>query len=86
MNALESTKYRKHLEEGDVPPQQAVAHADALGAVLETLVTKDWFRAELHRQLQEFKFDLVKWMVTLFFAQTGITLSTVVAIIRYMPH
>lgn len=86
MNALESTKYRKHLEEGSVPPQQAVAHADALGEVLETLATKDWVRAELHRQLQEFKFDILKWMVTLFFAQTGITISAVVAIIRYMPH
>ena len=86
MNALESTKYRKHLEEGGVPPQQAVAHADALGDVLETLVTKDWFRAELHRQLQEFEFDMVKWMVTLFFAQTGITIGAVVAIIRYVPH
>nr|WP_315251404.1 hypothetical protein [uncultured Duganella sp.] len=86
MNALESTKYRKHLEEGSVPSQQAVAHADALGEVLETLATKEWVRAELRRQLQEFKFDMVKWMVTLFFAQTGVTIGAVVAITRYMPH
>lgn len=86
MNALESTKYRKHLEQGGVPPQQAVAHAGALGEVLETLATKDWIRTELHRQLQELKSDTVKWMVTLFFAQTGITIGALIAIIRYVPH
>ncbi len=86
MNAIESTKYRRHLEEGGVPPQQAVAHADALGEVLETLATKDWVRVELHRQLQEFKFDILKWMFTMFVAQTGITIGTVIALIRYMPH
>jgi hypothetical protein len=31
MNSVESTKYRKTLEDGGVPPGQATAHADALG-------------------------------------------------------
>lgn len=90
MNSIESAQYRKHLEEGGVPPQQAVAHADALGEVLdnlkETLATKDWVREEIHRQLQELKFDMVKWMVTLFVAQTGVTVGAVVALIRYLPR
>jgi len=94
MNSIESTKYRKHLEEGGVPSQQAQAHADALGEVLqnfkETLATKDWVRDEISRQLQELKFDMVKWMITLFItlflAQTGVTIGAVIALIRYMPH
>ncbi|QJD92702.1 hypothetical protein HH213_22995 [Duganella dendranthematis] len=90
MNSIESTKYRKRLEEGGVPPQQALAHADALGEVLEnlkeTLATKDWVRAEISRQLQDLKIDLLKWMFTMFIAQTGITIGTVIALIRYLPH
>ncbi|MRW84809.1 hypothetical protein GJ698_12025 [Pseudoduganella sp. FT26W] len=90
MNSVESAKYRKHLEEGGVPPQQATAHADALGEVLEnltqTLATKDW----VHMQLQDLKFDMVKWMlglfVTLFLAQTGVTIGAVVTILRYLPR
>lgn len=86
MNSIESAKYRKHLEEGGVPPQQAVAHADALGEVLENIPTKDWVRDEIRRQLQELKFDMVKWMITLFLAQTGVTIGAVMALIRYLPH
>lgn len=73
-----------------MPPQQALAHADALGEVLEnlkeTLATKDWVRAEISRQLQDLKIDLLKWMFTMFIAQTGITIGTVIALIRYLPH
>lgn len=90
MNSIESAKYRKHLEEGGVPPQQAQAHADALGEVLENIPTKDWVRDEISRQLQELKFDMVKWMITLFIAlflaQTGVTIGAVVALIRYLPR
>lgn len=90
MNVIESTQYRKHLADGGVPPEQAVAHADALGAVLENLPTKEWVIAEIDRQLQAQKFDLIKWMVglflTLFVAQTGVTVGAVVAVIRYLPH
>ena len=94
MNSVESAKYRKHLEEGGVPPQQAQAHADALGEVLqnlaEALATKDWVRTEIQGQLQALKFDMVKWMlglfVTLFLAQTGVTIGAVVTILRYLPR
>ncbi|WP_432377252.1 hypothetical protein [Duganella sp. P38] len=94
MNSVESAKYRKHLEEGGVPPQQAVAHADALGEVLhniqESMATRDWVRAEIRTQLQDLKFDMVKWMitlfVTLFIAQTGVTIGAVIALIRYLPR
>jgi hypothetical protein len=90
MNSTESTKYRRHLTDGGVPPEQATAHADALGEVLEnltqTLATKDWVRAEIQMQLQAFKFDMLKWMVTLFFAQTGVTIGAVIALVRYLPH
>ncbi|NYE60642.1 hypothetical protein FHW58_001794 [Duganella sp. 1224] len=90
MHSTESTKYRKCLEDGGVPPQQALAHADALGEVLENLkdalATKDWVRAEISQQLQELKIDLLKWMFTMFIAQTGVTLGAVIALIRYLPH
>lgn len=90
MNSIESAKYRKHLEEGGVPPQQALAHADALGEVLQnltdTLATKEWVRAEISRQLQEFKLDIMKWMFTLFVAQTSVTIGAVIALVRYLPH
>lgn len=90
MNAIESTKYRKTLEDGGVTPPQALAHADALGEVLqnlkETLATKDWVRAEIRQQLQDLKFDMLKWMISLFLAQTGVTIGAVVAIIRYLPR
>jgi len=86
MNSIESTKYRKTLEEGGVPPGQAQAHADALGAVLESLqtnlATKEWARAEL----KELKADILMWMVSLFMAQTSITIGAVIALIRYLPH
>lgn len=86
MNSIESTKYRKTLEEGTVPPGQAQAHADALGAVLEkleeTLATKEWVRAEF----KAFKADILMWMVSLFMAQTTITIGAVIALIRYLPH
>lgn len=86
MNSVGSTKYRKTLEEGAVPPGPAQAHADALGTVLEkleeTLATKDWVRA----QFVEFKFDMVKWMISLLAAQIGITIGAVIALIRYLPH
>lgn len=90
MNSIESAKYRKTLEDGGVPPVQAQAHADALGEVLhnlyETMATKEWVRAEIKAQFQEFKLDMVKWMVSLFIAQTSITLGAVIALIRYLPH
>jgi hypothetical protein len=90
MNSIESTKYRKHLEEGGVPSQQAQAHADARGEVLENMPSKDWVRSEISGQLQELKFDMVKWMITLFITlflvQTGVTIGAVIALIRYMPH
>lgn len=90
MNSIESAKYRKHLEEDGVPPQQAVAHADALGEVLEhlkeTLATKAWVESFVKQQLQELKFDMAQWMVTLFVAQTGVTIGAVVALIRYLPR
>ena len=77
MNALESTKYRKRLEEGGVPTEQAVAHADALGEVLErlteTLATKDWVR----QQMTELKVDLLRWMVAIFIAQNGIFFAAI---------
>ncbi|MYM31318.1 hypothetical protein GTP58_23560 [Duganella sp. CY15W] len=77
MNALESTKYRKRLEEGGVPAEQAVAHADALGEVLErlteTLATKDWVR----QQMTELKVDLLRWMVAIFIAQNGIFFAAI---------
>jgi hypothetical protein len=86
MNSSVSTKYRKHLQQGGVPAEQALAHADALGEVLENLgqnlATKDWVRAEL----QGLKFDMLKWMISLFFAQTGVTIAAVIAVIRYVPH
>ncbi|MYM74014.1 hypothetical protein GTP55_20250 [Duganella sp. FT109W] len=86
MNAIETIKYRKRLEEGGVPPAQALAHADALAEVLEELPTKDWVRAEISRQLQDLKIDLLKWMFAMFIAQTGVTIGTVIALIRYLPH
>lgn len=77
MNALESTKYRKRLEEGGVPTEQAVAHADALGEVLErlteTLATKNWVR----QQMTELKVDLLRWMVAIFIAQNGIFFAAI---------
>lgn len=82
MNSLESTKYRKTLEEGGVPPGQAQTHADALGEVLENMPTKDWVRAEI----QVLKYDILKWMVSLFIAQTSISIATTVALIRYLPR
>jgi len=90
MNSIASTKYRKHLAEGGVPPQQAVAHADALGEVLanlmETLATREWVREEIKRQLQEFKFDMLKWMISLFVAQAGVTIAAVIGVVRYLPR
>jgi hypothetical protein len=32
MNSSVSTKYRKHLQQGGVPAEQALAHADALSS------------------------------------------------------
>ncbi|MRW88667.1 hypothetical protein GJ699_01550 [Duganella sp. FT80W] len=86
MNSVESIKYRKTLEAGGVPPEQAQAHADALAEVLESMASKDWVRAELKQQLGDLKFDMLKWMVSLFIAQTSITIGTVIALIRYLPH
>jgi hypothetical protein len=86
MNSTESTKYRKTLEEGGVPPAQAQVHADALGVVLENVATKDWVRAELNVQLKGLKADLLTWMVTLFMAQTTVAIGTVIAIIRFLPR
>lgn len=81
MNALESTKYRKRLEEGSVPTEQAVAHADALGEVLErlteTLATKDWVAAFVKEQMMELKVDLLRWMVAIFIAQNGIFFAAI---------
>ncbi|WP_343729309.1 hypothetical protein [Duganella sp.] len=82
MNSLESTKYRNTLEAGGVPPAQALAHADALGEVLENIPTKDWVRAEI----QALKFDMLKWMISLFLAQTSVAIGAVVVLIRYLPH
>ena len=86
MNSVESTKYRKTLEEGGVPPAQALAHADALGEVLESIASKDWVRTELQQQLGDLKFDMLKWMISLFVAQSSITVGAIVALIRYLPH
>lgn len=86
MNSIESTTYRQTLEEGGVPPAQAQAHADALGEVLESLASKDWVRTELNQQLGDLKFDMVKWMISLFMAQTTITIGAIIALIRYLPH
>ena len=86
MNSTETIQYRKRLEEGGIPPAQALAHADALAEVLEDLPTKDWVRAEISRQLQELKVDILRWMLAMFIAQTGVTIGTVVALVRYMPH
>lgn len=90
MNSVESTKYRKTLEDGGVAPSQAQAHADALGEVLhnlkETLATKEWVKAEFRAQFQEFKVDMLKWMISLFIAQASVTVGAVIALIRYLPH
>ncbi|NVM77143.1 hypothetical protein FHW83_002949 [Duganella sp. SG902] len=86
MNSVESTKYRKTLEDGGVAPEQALAHADALGEALhnlqDTLATKEWVRAEF----KEFKADILMWMVSLFMAQTTITVGAIIALIRALPH
>lgn len=86
MNSTESTKYRKTLEEGGVPPAQAQVHADALGEVLEhlteELATKEWVRGEI----KGLKTDLLMWMFSFFVAQTTITIGTVIAIIRFLPR
>ncbi|MYM24880.1 hypothetical protein GTP46_19810 [Duganella sp. FT135W] len=86
MNSVESTKYRKTLETAGVPPEQATAHADALGEVLESLASKAWVKAELAQQLGDLKFDMLKWMISLFIAQTSLTIGAVIAIVRYLPH
>ncbi|MTV37093.1 hypothetical protein [Duganella radicis] len=86
MNSVESTKYRKTLEEGGVPSGQAQAHADALGEVLENIASKEWVKTELEHQLGDLKFDMLKWMISLFVAQTGITVGAVIALVRYLPH
>lgn len=71
-------------------PSQAQAHADALGEVLhnlkETLATKEWVKAEFRAQFQEFKVDMLKWMISLFIAQASVTVGAVIALIRYLPH
>jgi hypothetical protein len=86
MNAIESIKYRKSLEQGGVPPGDALAHSDALGEVLESLTvnlaTKDW----VHAHLMELKFDLLKWMITLFVAQVSIQAGLLFAAICYLSR
>lgn len=77
MNSIEATKYRKHLTDGGVPPEQAVAHADALGEVLESIATKDWVQSELKARFLEFKVDMLTWMFSMLLAQTGIILAAV---------
>jgi hypothetical protein len=86
VNSVESTKYRKTLDDGGVPPEQATAHADALGEVLEGLASKEWVRTELAQQLGELKFDMLKWMISLFVAQSSLTIGAIIALIRYLPH
>jgi hypothetical protein len=82
MNAIESTKYRKRLEEGGVPPEQVLGHADALAEVLQSLATREWVEAFVKEQLATLKVDMLKWMFSMFIAQTGILLAA----IRYLPH
>jgi DNA-binding SARP family transcriptional activator len=86
MNSLESTKSPKTLHTAGVPAEQATAHADALGEVLESLASKEWVTSELKQQLGDLKFDMLKWMISLFIAQTSLTIGSIIALIRYLPH
>ena len=89
MNSLDTLKYSKRLEAAGVPPAQAEVHAIALAEVLEQVVTKndlaafkEWIQSYAQEQLQQQKIEILKWLFSMFIAQTGLLLAAM----HYMMH
>ena len=76
---FDTLAYVKTLREAGVPEPPAEAQAGALAEVLRQgtgdLVTKQDLAvavADIHREIETMKADLLKWVVGLFIAQVGL--------------
>lgn len=71
---FDSLGYFEKLKDAGVPEPQAKAQANALREIIdEKLVTK----AHLDIRLAELKNDLLRWMLGMFIAQTGLIIAVI---------
>ena len=60
---FDTLKYTKRAVAAGLSQQAAEFHAEELATVInDSLVTKDFFKAELHREITELKFDMT-WRI-----------------------
>ena len=79
---FDTLKFVKTLEAAGVEPKQAEAIADAQREAFAQLVEASELATKndivvLRADIAEMKFDLLKWIVGLALAQTGITVSLI---------
>jgi ApbE superfamily uncharacterized protein (UPF0280 family) len=79
---FDTLAYAKKLRDAGIPEPQAEAQATALADALATTLAQ--FKNEMHidelatrRDLAELKVDLLKWIIGLLLAQTGLIAALV---------
>ena len=92
---FDTLKFANQLKTAGVPAVHAEAEAKALSEVLETSLsdlatnarlekTESALRQEmtnLHAKMSEMKFELLKWMIGLAIAQTGLLIT----LLKFLP-
>ncbi len=78
--AFDTLAYSKRLRDAGFSEQQAFAEAEALRDALEEVAkTKDY---ATKNDLADLKFELIKWMIGLFFAQCALVIGILFKIVH----
>ncbi len=78
---FDTLKFANQLKAAGVPAVQAEAEAKALSEVFETNLSELATNKDMDIKLANLKFELLKWMIGLLIAQTGLLL----ALLKFFP-
>jgi len=78
---FDTLKFANQLKAAGVPADHAEAEAKALSEVFETNLSELATNKDMDIKLANMKFELLKWMIGLLIAQTGLLL----ALLKFFP-
>jgi len=78
---FDTLKFANRLKAAGVPANQAEAEADALSEVFEANLGELVTNKDIDAKLANLKFELLKWIIGLMVAQSGLLL----AVLKFFP-